>query len=51
MSRSAPLPPRRFDTWDDDDEKPAGLRGFAIGAVIAVALWLMVIVAFARCSR
>lgn len=36
--------------WHEDDE-PAGLRGFAIGAVIAVALWLMVIVAFARCAR
>lgn len=41
-----------FQLWrDDDDEKPAGLRGFAIGAAIALAFWLMVIVAFARCAR
>ena len=51
MNCSAPMPPRRFDPWDDDRPDCQSLRGFAIGAVIAIAVWLMLAVAVARCGR
>jgi hypothetical protein len=44
------MPPRRLDPWEDDDPPCRSMRGFAVGACLALAFWLVIAVAVSRCS-